>query len=189
MVRSKILNDSTMTKINMNNSNKSTLMKRSNFNDDMYNYNNILASRNLGIIGSSKKQQKLTLFDQNKNFGLFNKDKKTNYKNINKFFYIKEIPGSKNRSNVNSVGKIKNSSSAEPKNIQISRSQKNIMDDNNNYYYYYPRNLTNNNIINKNGVNLLKDQLNRSSDEFPAINNKSQKILIIIMILSFTIKI
>ena len=175
MVRSKILNDSTMTKINMNNSNKSTLMKRSNFNDDMYNYNNILASRNLGIIGSSKKQQKLTLFDQNKNFGLFNKDKKTNYKNINKFFYIKEIPGSKNRSNVNSVGKIKNSSSAEPKNIQISRSQKNIMDDNNNYYYYYPRNLTNNNIINKNGVNLLKDQLNRSSDEFPAISNKSQK--------------
>ena len=94
---------------------------------------------------------------------------------INKFFYIKEIPGSKNRSNVNSVGKIKNSSSAEPKNIQISRSQKNIMDDNNNYYYYYPRNLTNNNIINKNGVNLLKDQLNRSSDEFPAISNKSQK--------------
>jgi len=175
MARSKILNDSTMTKINMNNSNKSTLMKRSNFYDDMYNYNSILASRNLGIIANSKKQPKLTLFDQNKNFGIFNKDKKTNYKNKNRLFYIKEIPGSKNRSNVNSVGKNKNSSSAEPKNIQISSSQKNIMDENNNYYFYYPRNLTNNNIINKNGFNLLKEQLNRSSDEFPAISNKSQK--------------
>lgn len=175
MVRSKILNDSAMTKINMNNSNKSTLMKRSNFNDDMYNYNSILASRNLGIIANSKKQSKLTLFDQNKNFGLFNKDKKTNYKNKNRLFYIKEIPGSKNRSNVNSFGKNKNSSSAEPKNIQVSRSQKNIMDENNNYYIYYPRNLTNNNIINKNGVNLLKEQLNRSSDEFPTISNKTQK--------------
>jgi hypothetical protein len=177
IARSKILNDSTMAKMNMimNNSNKSTLMKRSNFNDGMYNYNSVLASRNLGIIGTSKKQQKLSLFDLNKNFGLFNKDKKTNYKNKNKLYYIKEIPGSKNHSNVNSVGKNKISSSAEPKNIKISRSQKNIMDENNNYYVYYPRNLTNNYIINKNGVNLLKEQLNRSSDEFPTISNKSQK--------------
>ena len=175
IMRSKILNDSTMTKINMNNSNKSTLMKRNNFNDDMYNYNSILVSRNLGIIGSSKKQTKLSLFDQNKNFGLFNKDKKTNYKNKNKLFYIKEIPGSKNCGNANSVGKNKNSSSAEPKNIQVSRSQKNIMYENNNNNINYPRNLTNNNIINKNGVNLLKEKLNRSSDEFPVISDKSPK--------------
>jgi hypothetical protein len=82
--KTKIINDNTITKINLNN-NKSNLMKRGGFNEDInnmynYNYNNKLAARNLGFIGVSKKQNKL-IFDQNKNIGLFsnynmNKEKK-----------------------------------------------------------------------------------------------------------------
>lgn len=79
--KTKIINDNTITKINLNN-NKSNLMKRGGFNEDInnmynYNYNNKLAARNLGFIGVSKKQNKL-IFDQNKNLGLF-----SNY-NMNK---------------------------------------------------------------------------------------------------------
>ena len=53
--------------MNMNN-NKSNLMKRINYNEDInnYNYNNKLGSRNMGFVGVSKKQTKLALFDQNK---------------------------------------------------------------------------------------------------------------------------
>ena len=179
MSKTKIISDTTITKINLNN-NKSNLMKRGGFNDDInnmhnYNFNNKLAARNLGFIGASKKQSKL-IFDQNKNIGLFSnynmnkeKEKKINYKNINKLFDIKETSGNKNHSNVKSCGKNKNSSSAEPKNIQISRSQKNISDDNNTYLNY-TRNLTNNNMINKNGYNSIKENMNKSTDELPYLN-------------------
>jgi hypothetical protein len=158
-------------------------MKRGGFNEDInnmynYNYNNKLAARNLGFIGVSKKQNKL-IFDQNKNLGLFSnynmnkeKEKKINYKNKNKLFDIKETSGNKNHSNVKSCGKNKNSSSAEPKNIQVSRSQKNINDDNNTYLNY-TRNLTNNNMRNKNGYNSIKENKNKSTDELPYLNNNN----------------
>jgi hypothetical protein len=121
MSKTKIINDNTITKINLNN-NKSNLIKRSGLNDDInniynHNYNNKLAARNLGFIGVSKKQSKL-IFDQNKNIGLFNnynmnkekeKEKKINYKNKNKLFDIKETYGNKNHSNVKSCRKNKNS--------------------------------------------------------------------------------
>lgn len=180
--KTKIINDNTITKINLNN-NKSNLMKRGGFNEDInnmynYNYNNKLAARNLGFIGVSKKQNKL-IFDQNKNIGLFSnynmnkeKEKKINYKNKNKLFDIKETSGNKNHSNVKSCGKNKNSSSAEPKNIQVSRSQKNINDDNNTYLNY-TRNLTNNNMRNKNGYNSIKENKNKSTDELPYLNNNN----------------
>ena len=180
--KTKIINDNTITKINLNN-NKSNLMKRGGFNEDInnmynYNYNNKLAARNLGFIGVSKKQTKL-IFDQNKNIGLFSnynmnkeKEKKINYKNKNKLFDIKETSGNKNHSNVKSCGKNKNSSSAEPKNIQVSRSQKNINDDNNTYLNY-TRNLTNNNMRNKNGYNSIKENKNKSTDELPYLNNNN----------------
>ena len=182
MSKTKIINDNTITKINLNN-NKSNLMKRGGFNEDInnmynYNYNNKLAARNLGFIGVSKKQNKL-IFDQNKNIGLFSnynmnkeKEKKINYKNKNKLFDIKETSGNKNHSNVKSCGKNKNSSSAEPKNIQVSRSQKNINDDNNTYLNY-TRNLTNNNMRNKNGYNSIKENKNKSTDELPYLNNNN----------------
>ena len=182
MSKTKIINDNTITKINLNN-NKSNLMKRGGFNEDInnmynYNYNNKLAARNLGFIGVSKKQNKL-IFDQNKNIGLFSnynmnkeKEKKINYKNKNKLFDIKESSGNKNHSNVKSCGKNKNSSSAEPKNIQVSRSQKNINDDNNTYLNY-TRNLTNNNMRNKNGYNSIKENKNKSTDELPYLNNNN----------------
>jgi hypothetical protein len=158
-------------------------MKRGGYNDDInniynYNYNNKLATRNLGFMGVSKKQTKL-IFDQNKNIGLFNnynmnkeKEKKINYKNKNKLFDIKETSGNKNHSNVKSCEKNKNSSSAEPKNIQVSRSQKNIIDDNNTYLIY-TRNLTNNNMINKHGYNSIKENKNKSTDELPYLNNNN----------------
>ena len=176
MTKTKMINDNTITKINLNN-NKSNLMKRGGFNDDINNiyndnYNSKLASRNLGFIGVSKKQNK-SIFDQNKNIGLFsnynmNKEKKINYKNKNKIFDIKEPSGNKNRNNVKSCGKNKNSSSAEPKNIQVSRSQKNIYDDSNTYFIY-TRNLTNNNMINKTS----KENINKSTDELPFLNNNN----------------
>lgn len=180
--KTKIINDNTITKINLNN-NKSNLMKRGGYNDDInnmynYNYNNKMASRNLGFIGVSKKQPKL-IFDQNKNIGIFSnynmnkeKEKKINYKNKNKLFDIKETSGGKNHSNVKSCEKNKNSSSAEPKNIQVSRSQKNINDENNTYLNY-TRNLTNNNMLNKNGYNSIKENMNKSTDELPYLNNNN----------------
>lgn len=182
MNKTKMINDNTITKINLNN-NKSNLMKRGGFNDDInnmysYNYNNKLATRNLGFINASKKQSKL-IFDQNKNIGLFNnynmnkeKEKKINYKNKNKPFDIKETSGNKNHGNVKSCGKNKNSSSAEPKNTTVSRSQKNINDDNNTYLNY-TRNLTNNNMINKNRYISIKENMNKSTDELPFLNKNN----------------
>ena len=184
MNKPKMINDNAILKINLNN-NKSNLIKKTGFNDDInniynHNYNNKLAARNLGFIGVSKKQSKL-IFDQNKNIGLFSnynmnkekeKEKKINYKNKNKLFDIKETYGNKNHSNVKSCGKNKNSSSAEPKNIQVSRSQKNISDDNNTYLNY-TRNLTNNNMINKNGYNSIKENMNKSTDEPPFLSNNN----------------
>ena len=178
MGKSKLFNDNNSTRMNMNmNNNKSNLMKRINYNEDInnYNYNNKLGSRNMGFVGVSKKQNKLALFDQNKNFGIFNnpnltKEKKI-YKNKSQLSDIKEQKGGKNYNNSNSCGKNKNSSSAEPKKKQVSHSQKDYREENSALYLSLTRNLTNNNIMNKNGNNSIKDNVNKSSEELPYINN------------------
>ena len=185
--KSKLFNDNNSSKINMNmNNNKSTINKKNNFNEDInnaynYNYNNKLSSRNIGFIGISKKQSKLVLFDQNKNFGIFNnpnvnKEKKI-YKNKSQLNNIKEIPISKNY-NTKKSGKNKCSSSAEPKIKKVTFSQKSNNEDNNNsaLYINHTRNLTNNNVINKKVNISMKENCNKSIDDFPYINNKNLSV-------------
>ena len=180
MIKSKMFNDNNSSRINLNmNNNKSILTKKNNFNEDMnniYNYNNKLTSKNISFIGVPKKQSKLVLFEQNKNFGLFNnpninKEKKI-LKNKSLLNNIKEISESKNF-NKKLNEKKKNISSSEPKIKYVSHSQKNYNEDNNSAIYVkYTRNLTNNNIINKNGNIIIKENSNKSIDEFPYLDEK-----------------
>lgn len=111
----------------------------------------------------------------NKNFGILNNPNLTNekkiYKNKSQLSDIKEQKGGKNYNNSNSCGKNINSSSAEPNKKQVSHSQKDYREENSALYLSLTRNLINNNIMNKNGNNSIKDNVNKSSEELPYINN------------------
>ena len=181
----KNIDDNTTTsRLNINN--KGILIKKNNLNDEMnyYNYNDInfkkYNQKNKSLICLPKKQSKLVFFEPNKNFGLINnnmiKDKKINLKNKNEIIEAKDIIITKipnytktnnNYKNLNNINNKKKVSSVEMKHKKRSRLDKNTE---NNNSIELKRYLTNKNNVNGNDNNSIKEYINKSTDELQNTN-------------------